>query len=130
VTGPIERDFLADPRAPAAARAFAKAAVPDLLDGSVPVALVEDLELIISELVTNAVRAGSPTVIVSLSLERTRVVVRVHDEAVGWPQQRNSHSEDPGGRGLPLVAALSATWGVRLAETGKVVFAELAVPVA
>jgi anti-sigma regulatory factor (Ser/Thr protein kinase) len=130
VTGPIEREFVADPRAPASARAFAKDALPDLLDSSVPGALVDDMELIISELVTNAVRAGSPTVIVSLSMERTRVVVRVRDEAVGWPQQRTSGSNDPGGRGLPLVAALSATWGVRLAETGKVVFAELAVPVA
>ncbi|HEU5267621.1 MAG TPA: ATP-binding protein [Jatrophihabitans sp.] len=128
MTGPIEREFMADPRAPSAARAFAKTALPTLLDAPVPTALCDDVELVVSELVTNAVRAGSAVVTVSVSLERTRIVLRVRDEAVGWPAQRAAGSDDPGGRGLPLVSALCATWGVRLAETGKVVFAELAVP--
>lgn len=124
----LNREFVAEPHAPAAARAFAKAALPQLLDRPPPQALCDDLELIVSELVTNAVRADSPTVALSLSVERTRVVVRVRDDGSGWPRQRTATLDDPGGRGLPLVAALSATWGVRLAPTGKVVFAELAVP--
>ena len=36
--------------------------------------------------------------------------------------------DDVGGRGLPLVSALSAAWGVQLADDGKVVWAELDVP--
>jgi anti-sigma regulatory factor (Ser/Thr protein kinase) len=128
VTGPIEREFVADPHTPATARAFVKHTLGTLLPTPVPDALSDDVELVVSELVTNAIRAGSPVVGVAIGLERTRVVLRVRDEAVGWPAQRTSGSDDPGGRGLPLVSALSATWGVRLAETGKVVFAELAVP--
>ncbi len=122
-----EREFVAGPRAPGVARSFAKATLAALL-APVPPTLYDDLELIVSELVTNAVRAGSPTVRVALSVERTRVVVRVSDEAAGWPQQRAAGVNDPGGRGLPLVSALSATWGVRPAACGKVVWAELAVP--
>ena len=129
MTGPIEREFVADPHTPAAARAFAKATLGSLLPPPIPDALSDDVELVVSELVTNAIRAGSPVIGVEVGVERTRVVLRVRDEAVGWPAQRASGSDDPGGRGVPLVSALSATWGVRLAETGKVVFAELAVPV-
>jgi two-component sensor histidine kinase len=124
----VEREYVASPRTPAAARSFAKSAVGEILDGPVPVELCDDLALVISELVTNAVRAGSPTVRVALALERSRVVVRVSDEATGWPEERAAGEDDPGGRGLPLVGALSASWGVRLLGTGKVVWAELAVP--
>ena len=125
-----EREFDADARAPAAARVFAKATLDGLLGARAPQALCDDVELVVSELVTNAVRAGSPTVNVSSSLERTRIVVRVSDQAVGWPEERDAAVDDPGGRGLPLVSALSASWGVRLVETGKIVWAELAVPAA
>ena len=125
-----EREFDADARAPAAARVFAKATLDGLLGTRAPQALCDDVELVVSELVTNAVRAGSPTVNISMSLERTRIVVRVSDQAVGWPEERDAAVDDPGGRGLPLVSALSASWGVRLVETGKIVWAELAVPAA
>jgi anti-sigma regulatory factor (Ser/Thr protein kinase) len=130
VAAQTEREFEADPRAPAAARVFAKAALAELLERPSPTALCDDLELVVSELVTNAVRAGSPVVTVAVSLERTRIVVRVSDHAVGWPEEREAAADDPGGRGLPLVSALSASWGVRLIESGKVVWAELAVPAA
>jgi anti-sigma regulatory factor (Ser/Thr protein kinase) len=90
--------------------------------------LCDDLELIVSELVTNAVRAGSPTVVVSVGTQEGRIVVRVSDEAAGWPEQREATIHDIGGRGLPLVSALSETWGVRMADTGKVVWAELKIP--
>jgi anti-sigma regulatory factor (Ser/Thr protein kinase) len=130
VAGQTEREFVTDSRTPAAARSFAKAALTELLGRSVSPDLSGDLELIVSELVTNAVRAGSPRIRISIGLERTRVVVRVVDEAAGWPSRRAAGIDDPGGRGLPLVNALSATWGVRRAGAGKVVWAELAVPAA
>ncbi|MDT4926831.1 MAG: hypothetical protein QOG01_4544 [Pseudonocardiales bacterium] len=123
-----QREFAGDATSPAAARTFAKAALTDLLDRSVPPVLCDDLELIVSELVTNAVRAGSPTVVVSVGTQDGRILVRVTDEAEGWPEQREATTHDIGGRGLPLVSALSETWGVRKADTGKVVWAELNIP--
>lgn len=123
-----QREFAGDAASPAAARSFAKAALSDLLQQSVPPMLCDDLELIVSELVTNAVRAGSPTVVVSVGTQEGRIVVRVSDEAAGWPEQHEATIHDIGGRGLPLVSALSETWGVRMADTGKVVWAELKIP--
>lgn len=124
----VEQVFAGDPRSPAAARGFARAALGDLLDRSAPEPLCDDLELVVSELVTNAVRAGSPNVGVAMSVQGDRLVVRVSDEAGGWPEPRDADIYDTGGRGLPLVSALSASWGVRMSGTGKVVWAELRIP--
>lgn len=120
-----EHVFAGDPRSPSGARSFVKSAIGDLLGGPVPQRLCDDLELVASELVTNAVRAGSPRIGVALALEGDRVVIRVSDEAAGWPEPRMADIYDIGGRGLPLVSAISTSWGVRLSGTGKVVWAEL-----
>lgn len=128
VPGQIEHEFAGDAQSPAGARSFATSALGDLLTTAVPSPLCDDLELVVSELVTNAVRAGSPTVRVGVAIEQNRVVVQVADEAAGWPEQRAAGIRDPGGRGLPLVSALSTSWGVRMAATGKVVWAELTIP--
>jgi anti-sigma regulatory factor (Ser/Thr protein kinase) len=122
-----EQIFAGDARSPSAARNFAKSALAELLGRPASDALCEDLELIVSELVTNAVRAGSGTVGVSVALENERAVVRVSDEASGWPEPRDADIYDTGGRGLPLVSAISSSWGVRLSPNGKVVWAELRV---
>lgn len=123
-----EQLFTGDPRSPAGARSFVKAAIGELLRRQPPERLCDDLELVVSELVTNAVRAGSPRVGVALDVEDDRVVIRVSDEAGGWPEPRIADIYDIGGRGLPLVSALSTSWGVRLSSTGKVVWAELRLP--
>jgi anti-sigma regulatory factor (Ser/Thr protein kinase) len=125
VPGRSEREFPADDRAPAAARSFAKDAIGRLLDRSVPPSVCDDLELIVSELVTNAVRAGSATVHVAVEHLADTLAVHVRDQAAGWPEPRAAGIHDPGGRGLPLVSAISRRWGVRLAGGGKVVWAEL-----
>jgi signal transduction histidine kinase len=130
VRGRREREFAGDLRSPAAARAFAKDALGELLRIPVPPLLCDDLELIVSELVTNAVRAGSATVHVAIEAVGATVVVRVTDDAGGWPEPRPAGTDDISGRGLPLVSAVSSSWGVRLADTGKVVWAELLVPAA
>lgn len=122
-----EQVFAGDVRSPSAARSFVTSALGDLLGRPGPDHLCDDLELIVSELVTNAVRAGSATVGVSVALEDDRVVVRVSDEASGWPEPREADIYDTGGRGLPLVSAISNSWGVRLSPNGKVVWAELRV---
>lgn len=120
-----EQIFAGDARSPSAARKFAKTALAATLGRPASDALCEDLELVVSELVTNAVRAGTGTVGVSIGIENDRVVVRVSDEASGWPEPRDTDIYDTGGRGLPLVSAISASWGVRLSPNGKVVWAEL-----
>jgi anti-sigma regulatory factor (Ser/Thr protein kinase) len=125
-------ELAADPQAPAAARDFALKALERMLDDPAPSTFYDDVQLVVSELVTNAVRAGSPRVGLAVAMKRRRVVIEVSDAAVGWPEQRRAEIAEPGGRGLPLVDVLSDAWGVRGDEPGrggKVVWAELAVPV-
>jgi sodium/proline symporter len=128
VSTAAEQAFSGDPRSPSAARNFVKSVIGELLQRTAPGNLCDDLELVVSELVTNAVRAGTESVGVALSLEGDRIVLRVSDDAGGWPEARDPGVDDTGGRGLPLVSAISSSWGVRLSGTGKVVWAELRVP--
>lgn len=121
-----QQTFPGGSKTPAAARRFAGTALDTLLGSRLTPSVCDDVELVVSELVTNAVRAGSASVEVSLALENSRVAVRVTDEAAGWPEERNAGIHDTGGRGLTLVSAMSAAWGVRLTEAGKVVWAEIA----
>lgn len=120
-----QQEFTGDSGSPAAARAFAKAALGELITTPIAPELCDDVELVVSELVTNAVRAGSPTVRVEVLREGARVTVRVTDKAAGWPEEREAGIRDTGGRGLPLVSAVSSAWGVRLAGAGKVVWADV-----
>jgi signal transduction histidine kinase len=79
--------------------------------------------LVISELVTNAVRyAGGP---IQLRLIRDRVLVcEVSDRSSSQPRRRRAHATDEGGRGLFLVAQLTTRWGSRYTETGKTIWTE------
>lgn len=120
----VHHQFAATSRAPSAARdSFAAALVMAYRDP--PGRAAADAALIVSELVTNAVRAGSATVSVTLEHIAGALAVQVRDDAAGWPEQRAAGVDDPGGRGLPLVSAISRRWGVRMARGGKVVWAEL-----
>jgi two-component sensor histidine kinase len=132
MTAPVEREFTGDASAPTLARAFVLAVVDPLL-GSAPSAEAstarDDIQLVVSELVTNAVRAGSSVVRVGVTHEAGRVRIGVEDEGSGWPEQRAAGIHDPNGRGLALVSALCASWGVRLDDAGgKTVWAEVVVP--
>ena len=127
-----ERDFPADLHAPAAARSFATQVLATTISAPVPTVLCDDVELVVSELVTNAVRAGCGSVRVEVRVvdaepaePRVRVAVRVTDDAEGWPQQRDAPITDVGGRGLALVSAVAETWGVRMSDATKTVWAEL-----
>lgn len=122
-----EQSFAGTSKTPAAARRFATSAVAMLLGERASGSVCDDVELVVSELVTNAVRAGSPTIDVSIAVENARVVVRVADRGSGWPEERIAGIHDTGGRGLALVSALSAAWGVRMASAGKVVWSEIQV---
>ncbi|MFF9096319.1 SpoIIE family protein phosphatase [Streptomyces sp. NPDC014802] len=85
-------------------------------------------ELIVSELVTNAIRhARSP---VSLRLIRTenRLICAVSDGSSTSPHMRRAKDGEEGGRGLFLVAQFAARWGTRHTMDGKIIWAELVVP--
>jgi anti-sigma regulatory factor (Ser/Thr protein kinase) len=84
----------------------------------------DDVATVISELVTNSVRAGASTISVQLSVEGARMHIEVIDEVAGWPRVRAVSPDDPSGRGLQLVAALAESWGVsRVPGGGKLVWA-------
>ncbi|BCM72833.1 MULTISPECIES: SpoIIE family protein phosphatase [Streptomyces] len=80
-------------------------------------------ELILSELLTNALRYGAPPVRVRLLLGRT-LVCEVSDGSNTSPRLRRAATTDEGGRGLFLVSQFADIWGTRYAARGKVIWAE------
>jgi len=89
---------------------------------------VEDTTvLLVSELVTNAVRHARDTYAIALDLEigDTWLRIEVQDADPCWPHRRAPGRLDESGFGLVLVDALAGTWGVRDTATGKAVWAEL-----
>ncbi|MER6250136.1 SpoIIE family protein phosphatase [Streptomyces sp. NPDC001584] len=81
-------------------------------------------ELILSELITNAIRYGSAPVRVRLLRDRS-LVCEVSDGSSTSPHLRYAATTDEGGRGLFLVAQYADRWGTRYTERGKVIWAEL-----
>ncbi|MFE0382549.1 SpoIIE family protein phosphatase [Streptomyces bungoensis] len=80
--------------------------------------------LIVSELVTNAIRYGRPPIRLRLILDRA-LVCEVSDTSSTTPHLRRARTYDEGGRGLLLVAQFAEHWGTRHARHGKTVWAEL-----
>jgi anti-sigma regulatory factor (Ser/Thr protein kinase) len=101
------------------ARRFVKMSLVGLADD-----LISDVELVVTELVTNAALHGQPPVVMRLSRSLDRVEIEVEDAGRGLPVEVRPRSDGMTGRGLSLVAALSSAWGVRAGRTGKVVWAE------
>lgn len=89
-----------------------------------------DVELVISELVTNAIKAGATEVSIELDARPMQVLISIADDADGQVAIRSPSPSAPGGRGLPIVAALSSDWGVDVQSSGKRVWALLPTDVA
>ncbi|GKQ41128.1 SpoIIE family protein phosphatase [Streptomyces sp. A012304] len=89
--------------------------------------LVDTTELLVSELVTNALRYGEGEIRLRLLLDRT-LVCEVWDAGLVQPRRRRARDTDEGGRGLQLVGLLSAAWGSRRTGRGKTVWFELPLP--
>ncbi|MET9908593.1 SpoIIE family protein phosphatase [Streptomyces sp. NPDC006476] len=89
--------------------------------------LTATTELLASELVGNVVRHAKGPVRLRL-LYRAGLVCEVFDGSQTMPRIRRATETDEGGRGLQLIAALSARWGARYTPTGKCIWAELPLP--
>ncbi|MEV0849309.1 SpoIIE family protein phosphatase [Streptomyces sp. NPDC049954] len=112
-----------EPRSVGRAREYARA---QLADWDLE-ALADTTELLVSELVTNALRYGEGEIRLRLLLDRT-LVCEVWDAGLVQPRRRRARDTDEGGRGLQLVGLLSASWGSRRTPHGKTVWFELALP--
>ncbi|MFF0791579.1 SpoIIE family protein phosphatase [Streptomyces spiralis] len=80
-------------------------------------------ELIVSELVTNAIRHAAPPIRLRLICDRT-LSVEVSDGSSAAPYVRHARTTDEGGRGLLLVSQFAQRWGSRFEEHGKTIWAE------
>ena len=89
--------------------------------------LEETAVLLVSELVTNAVRhaRGGEEVTLVLQAAGPWLRIEVGDADPRWPRPRTPAGLDGSGFGLVLVDALAGKWGVRETATGKAVWAEL-----
>ena len=83
-------------------------------------------ELVVSELVTNAIRYGSRPIRLRLIHDAATLIVEVSDTSHTAPHLRRAKMFDEGGRGLLLVAQLTQRWGSRHTPEGKTIWAELA----
>lgn len=88
--------------------------------------LVKAAELLVSELVTNAVRHAHSPVHIEVDLDDRRLRVEVCDDGAGTPTIEGENIWSDHGRGLLLVARISDRWGVEPAEHAKCVWFELA----
>ncbi|MEU3841322.1 SpoIIE family protein phosphatase [Streptomyces sp. NPDC028635] len=82
-------------------------------------------ELVVSELVTNAIRYGAPPIRLRLIHDDTTLICEVSDTNHSAPHLRRAKTWDEGGRGLLLVAQLTQRWGSRHTTEGKTIWAEL-----
>jgi anti-sigma regulatory factor (Ser/Thr protein kinase) len=116
-----------NPTAPARAREALRD-IPELD------AIRDDASLVVSELVTNAVKYSGATdgdqITLSVFMERDRVKIQVHDPARTdlIPQLRNHRGQDVGGLGLRLVSRIARRWDTEC-RNGRVVWADLALAI-
>ncbi|WP_330350484.1 SpoIIE family protein phosphatase [Streptomyces sp. NBC_00582] len=109
----------ADPAAVAEAR---RTASRRLVEWGLP-ELSFTTELVVSELVTNAIRYATGPIRLRLIRERS-LVCEVFDGGATAPHLRHPRTTDEGGRGLLLVSQVSERWGTRFLGEGKIIWAE------
>ena len=119
---PLDEMLPNDLRAPrearqAVARFLARSEVPQLID---------DAQLLVSELVTNAVRHARGPIAVRASFRDGFLHLEVCDNAADCPPLRRAAGpDDVGGRGMELVEKLATRWGWSATEHSKVVWLDL-----
>lgn len=120
--------YPADPASVAEVRAWVRGVLADSLGVGRSSVVADDVQLVVSELVTNSLHAGSSSLDVTIAVDDTYVRVGLADDAPGEPTPRRAAPDDAHGRGLAIVAALAADWGVRRRGAGKEVWATVAIP--
>jgi anti-sigma regulatory factor (Ser/Thr protein kinase) len=119
-------DLDEDPVSASRARAF----VRHHLEQHQLTPLSADVEVVVSELVTNAVRHARTPVAVSMHGFEQTLLLEVADGSSAWPLGvATAHLRDTHGRGLGIVGHLSRDWGMdALPPGGKSVWAEFSLP--
>src|SRR5450756_417208 len=90
--------------------------------------LIPVTELLVSELVTNAVKYANGETMLRIILEPDSLVCEVHDTAPALPRVLQVDKDAENGRGLHVVSQLAQRWGARRTPTGKVVWCEQPIP--
>jgi two-component sensor histidine kinase len=104
--------------------------VTDLLR-DLPAALVEPIQLMVSELATNAVQHARTAFEVALIRFDEEIRVEVTDDSRGRPTMRSPAPDEPTGRGLQIVDLLASDWGIeRGLREGKTVWLTVSTVVA
>ncbi|HTW17005.1 MAG TPA: response regulator [Nocardioides sp.] len=88
--------------------------------------LEDEAILVVSELAANALNHAQSSYQVRVYHNPSTVRIEVHDGGAGTPEPQPTSATREGGRGLLLVSAMSASWGLEQTADGKVVWAELA----
>ena len=117
----MEQSLPPDSVSPARARRF----VVRALEASGLVDLADTAELLVSELVTNAVLHARSKIVVRVDVDGQRLRVEVRDDTTGTPQVRSYGAQATTGRGLLLVETLATRWGFKPQAAGKAVWFEL-----
>lgn len=111
-----------DPRAVSVVRAT----IRSILAAARLNCMVDTVELLVSEVVTNAYRHSPTETYVSMQRTPEDFRVTVWDHGPGTPKSRTPADSDEGGRGLGIVEACADEWGVRDYPHGKAVWFSIA----
>ncbi|MFJ2414731.1 ATP-binding protein [Streptomyces brevispora] len=126
--GPRSRSVLPFEAVPAAVGGLRRVARGQLEQWGLP-ALVEEVELAVSELAANVIKHVGSGVAATLVLEMSgdRLRIELHDKSFHVPVLNSAACDDECGRGLHLLAGMAVDWGTLLTATGKAVWCELSV---
>ena len=103
----------------------------DLQRMHIDAACIDDIVLVASELVANAVVHAAPAssrkIDVTWDFDGLEILIRVGDGSAREPQLRATSAREPSGRGLAIIEALATSWGFEHTPRGKRVWARVLV---
>lgn len=121
------RIFTCDQSAARLGRGFCSHHLGAVLDPTAASESIEDADLVISELLTNAVNAGCGDTELRINLHRDHIHINVGDNGPGWPLMQQPDPDQGHGRGLQIVQTIADSWGVEATAGGKEVWVDVAI---